>query len=479
MLPLDLRDWVIDIAERMNVPLDFVGITAMVALGSVIGRRVGIKPQANTDWFETANLWGCVVARPGAIKSPAVAQILAPLHRLEAAAGKEYAEAVKLHKANEAVLKIDRAVTEAAIKVAVSKETSADYRQQAAHKLMMLDAPDHPLEKRFITSDCTAEKLGEICTANPDGILIHRDELITMFADLDREEKASARGFYLSGWGGNQSYTFDRIGRGTIKVAAVNISVIGTTQPNRLASYIFKSLRSHDDGMVQRLQLICMPDLDGAFVEVDRHPNESAKRRAFECFEGLACRRFVEIGAEVDPAGGQDVVPFFRFSEAARQAFASWRAKLEIVVRDPEMTPVLVAHLSKFRGLIPRLALILHLASGTTGPVSLEAVEQALVWADYLEAHARRIYAMAATGVGSTAAGAILRRIQKGQIVDGFTARDIKQKGWANLSGEEVEAGLELLIELGWLRKIDVLGNCRPKVIYTVNPRAFLSGKGT
>ncbi|MEI6641925.1 MAG: bifunctional DNA primase/polymerase, partial [Novosphingobium sp.] len=53
MLPTDLRDWVVDIAERMNVPLDFVGIPAMVALGGVIGRRAGIKPQANTDWMET------------------------------------------------------------------------------------------------------------------------------------------------------------------------------------------------------------------------------------------------------------------------------------------------------------------------------------------------------------------------------------------------------------------------------------------
>jgi hypothetical protein len=479
MLPADLRDWVVDIAERMNVPLDFVGVTAMVALGSVIGRRVGIKPQANTDWLETANLWGCVVARPGAIKSPAVAQVLAPLHRLEAAAAKEYAEAIKLHKALEDVLKIDRGETESQIKKSIKVQTSDSYRRQAAQQLMALDVPEAPPEKRFVTSDCTAEKMGEICAANPDGILVHRDELITLFADLDREEKATARGFYLSGWGGNQGYTFDRIGRGTIRIPAVNISVIGTTQPNRLASYIYHSLRSRDDGMVQRLQLICMPDIDGHFVEVDRHPNETAKLRAFECFEGLSSRRFVEIGAEVDPTAGEEGIPFFRFSEAAREVFVSWRTELESTVRDPDITPALAAHYSKFRGLIPRLALIFHLASGGTGAVSLEAVEQALVWANYLEAHARRIYVMAATGVGLAAARAILSKVRKGQLADGFTARDITQKNWAGLGREVVGAGLELLIEMDWLRKTEVRGRGRPKEIYLVNPLAVLTSNNS
>jgi hypothetical protein len=440
---------------------------------------VGIRPQANTDWLETANLWGCVVARPGAIKSLAVAQVLAPLHRLEAAAAKEYDEEIKVHAANEVVLKIDRLVTEKEIRETLERGAPASYRQEASKKLIELEAIETPVQRRFITSDCTAEKMGEICAANPDGLLVHRDELITMFADLDREEKASARGFYLSGWGGNQGYTFDRIGRGTIRIPAVNISVIGTAQPNRLASYIYTSLRSRDDGMVQRLQLLCMPDLDGAFVEADRHPNEAAKRRAFECFEGLSSRRFVEIGAEVDPTAGEEGIPFFRFSVAARQAFANWRTGLEATVRDPELTPALAAHLSKFRGLIPRLALIFHLASGATGPVSLEAVVQALVWAAYLEAHARRVYEMAAAGVGSAAARAILTKVRRGNLVDGFTARDIKQKNWTGLCEEEVEAGLELLVDLDWLRKIDVRGNGRPTVIYRVNPQTFLSGKVT
>jgi hypothetical protein len=53
LLPKAIAPWVADIAERMQCPLDFVGIPATVALGSVLGRRIGVRPQRRTDWFET------------------------------------------------------------------------------------------------------------------------------------------------------------------------------------------------------------------------------------------------------------------------------------------------------------------------------------------------------------------------------------------------------------------------------------------
>ena len=73
----------------MQCPLDFVGVPATIALGSVIGRKIGVRPQCRTDWIEVPNLWGCIVGRPGTMKSPAMQQALAPLHRLEAEARKE------------------------------------------------------------------------------------------------------------------------------------------------------------------------------------------------------------------------------------------------------------------------------------------------------------------------------------------------------------------------------------------------------
>jgi Protein of unknown function (DUF3987) len=46
-----------------------LAITALTALGAVIGRRIGIKPQLKTDWIEIPNLWGMLIGRPGMLPS--------------------------------------------------------------------------------------------------------------------------------------------------------------------------------------------------------------------------------------------------------------------------------------------------------------------------------------------------------------------------------------------------------------------------
>ena len=44
---------------------DYVAVSAMTALGALIGRRVGIKPQVKTDWVEVPNIWGCLYRSAG------------------------------------------------------------------------------------------------------------------------------------------------------------------------------------------------------------------------------------------------------------------------------------------------------------------------------------------------------------------------------------------------------------------------------
>jgi uncharacterized protein DUF3987 len=63
-LPYTLRLWVKDIAERMQCPPDFPAVGAMIALASIIGRKIGIRPKRKDEWTELANLWGFIVARP-------------------------------------------------------------------------------------------------------------------------------------------------------------------------------------------------------------------------------------------------------------------------------------------------------------------------------------------------------------------------------------------------------------------------------
>jgi hypothetical protein len=50
LLPERVRPWVGDICERMQCPADYVAVSLMAARGSMIGRKVAIRPQVHDDW---------------------------------------------------------------------------------------------------------------------------------------------------------------------------------------------------------------------------------------------------------------------------------------------------------------------------------------------------------------------------------------------------------------------------------------------
>ena len=82
-VPCSIREWIVDTAERMQVPLEFIAAPAIVAASSVVGRKIGIKPRRVDDWLVISNLWGFLVADPGAMKSPSISAALEPLERLQ------------------------------------------------------------------------------------------------------------------------------------------------------------------------------------------------------------------------------------------------------------------------------------------------------------------------------------------------------------------------------------------------------------
>jgi hypothetical protein len=75
------------------------------------------------------------------------------------------------------------------------------------------------------------------------------------------------------------------------------------------------------------------------------------------------------------------------------------------------------------------------------------------------------------------AAKTILKHIRTGDLKDGFTARDVHQRGWAHLTErEQVGAGLSLLLDLDHLvqsTQSPAAQGGRPKIIYLINPRTM------
>lgn len=124
---------------------------------------------------------------------------------------------------------------------------------------------------------------------------------------------------------------------------------------------------------------------------------------------------------------------------------------------------------------MPSLALIFHLinvASGKArGPISVDCVERAAAWCEYLEGHARRVYTSSITAEYQAARN-LVRKIQKGELHDRFDLRDVYRKQWSLLrTKEEALASCQILLETGRLKEKQISDGGRAKTIYLINPR--------
>lgn len=472
LLPDTLTPWARDICERVQCAPDFVAVAIMAGLGSIIGRKLGIRPQARTDWTVTPNQWALVVGRPGVLKSPALEAALSPIKRLAAVATEAHKADIEQHRIAVRVAKLGAEEGEKSARKLLGKMPGAD----VSH-LLGTEEPEAPALRRYIAVDSNAASLGELHRQNHNGLLVHRDELVSLLRSLDREDQAEARGFYLTGWNGDSSYTFDRIGRGlNLHIPAVCLSMLGSTQPGRLAGYIGHAVKggAGDDGLIQRFGLLVWPDTGGDWQNVDRWPDSIAKKEAHRVYDYLDKLDPATVGAlqDTDHDGEPEGIPYLRFDDDALGLFLEWRTDLEARLRGGDLHPALESHLAKYRKLVPSLALTLHLACDGTGPVSERATLQALAWAEYLETHARRAYGSVSVPEVATAK-AILSRIRKGDLKREFSSRDVWRPGWAMLTdSEQVADALRLLVDFDWLTtttRTDTGG--RPATIYTVNPR--------
>lgn len=462
LLPEALRAWVIDIAERMQCPPDFTAVGAVVALSSLVGARAVVMPKARDDWAVVPNLWGAIVGRPGVMKSPALSEVLKPLHRLEKAQRELWQVAHDAWELDCKVAAMADAANERQAKGVAAKDPAA-----ARELLRPTDTPTAPTARRYVVNDATVEKLADLLVTNEWGLLVYRDEIHGLLCSMDKQGQEGARGFYLTGYDGNQGHAVDRIGRGESYVPRVCLAMLGGIQPGKVQSYVREAVAggAGDDGLLQRFGLTVWPDITREFTYVDRWPDTPARQTAWAVFDRLNQLQLDDDGTAMK----------WRFSPDAQAIFEEWMVPFENEIRGDELHPALVSHLSKYRKLIPALALVFALVDAPDSDNVIHEGElvRALAWGDYLRSHAERLY-VAAVMPETAGAQALLSKIKAGLVRDDFKLKDVQQKGWATLATTDaVRKAVELLEVYDYLR-CDVappgVGGGRPSVTYRVNP---------
>jgi hypothetical protein len=469
-LPPPLAGFVLDEADRMPCSPDYIAAALIVCLGSVIGARCSIKPKRRDDWIVTPNLFGGIVGDPSSKKSPALGTVTRFLDRLEAKEAEKLEDAKKIFAAETAAFEAHQAAVKATMKKAAGGKPDDLKMIAAIADLQSLQAPEEPNERRFKSNDSTVEKLGDLLVHNPQGLLVYRDELIGLLASWEKEGREADKAFYLEGWNGTASFKIDRIGRGSLHIKNLCLSVFGGIQPELLERYLAGIASSLDnDGRVQRFQVLVYPDAV-AWEWRDRYPVKGAREAVRDLFDRLAVFDPVQDGAT--PSDDFIKLPHFCFDDEAQEIFVEWCTELYTVHIANEQDPLMKQHFGKFEKLFCSIALILHLAEGSIGPVRAGSALRAAAWCEYLTGHARRVYGLV-EAAKVTSARMVSRRLAAGKLKDGFTVRELVRKQWSGVNtAMQAETALAILEENGHVQSLDSINMIgRPTVRYYINPQ--------
>jgi putative DNA primase/helicase len=191
-----------------------------------------------------------------------------------------------------------------------------------------------------------------------------------------------------------------------------------------------------DDGLIQRFQLAVWPDVQKGWKWIDQKPDQAA----YASYREALCQLHDLPGP--DPEGSSTNL---RFSKPAQALYIDWMERVQAEIRSDQLHPVMQSHLAKMPKTIAGLALLFELIDGGREKVGKKATTRAILWADYLQSHAERLYSLA-SGQGMTGAKLILSRRDK--LPEIFTARDVQRKSWTGLSTKQaVDDALECLVE--------------------------------
>jgi hypothetical protein len=458
-LPPGIAKYAYDQARIIGCAPEMVAFSCIATIAAATHDGIVVKPKANEAWTERACLWLMVVAPPGSKKSVAVKRPQGPLRKIDAQLCSEYLQQRASFDNDDKVYQLQQ-------REAVKRQAKGEGYDEP------ITPPKRPPNTRAIINDATVEKMGELLVDNPRGLLLYQDEIAVWFGGHDAYAKNGGgkdRGMAIQAYEGG-SYTFDRIGRGTVSVPNWSYSLIGTTQPEKIKEI---TSRMSDDGLLQRFMVIEVPR---QVIHGDEDTQEDvAARNAYE--EAIA-----NIWARVPGDGMKCAVSLSPEADAVRRDFTRWVDRVSNAEGLPAM---LTGHLSKWAGLWPRLCLTYHSLGTALGgqwpsdmPISgVTARRVTALMKQYLLPQALRFYTDTTSNsdltysIAQRAASMILA---KGMIR--LANRDMMNAvlAWKNATPFQQQAVISMLRGAGWLLGADTKRSTGAETAWAVNPRVHV-----
>lgn len=443
-LPEQMETFIKEQAEIRGCPPDFILISVLSRMGVLFAGKLKIAMTRHTKWHVTPNFFWIMVGPPSSGKSNALDATASFIKSISEEAEKVYNKNHELHKQkldllqrklNTAMKGLDRENVKTQ-----PEQNNVDIFETRIktlqHEINILLA-QAPKCKVYTVNRTTFEKLILIMKDNIDGIMLELDEVAPLFIRLSKDEHCEERGFYLTAYNGNGSYSYRTISRGTDYIERVIISIIGGTQPGKLERVVNEMKNNlTNDGFLQRFQGVVYPDTKIRLSQ-DKQGEEELERK------------WNILLASLNNMPPDEIV--VRFDDEAQEVFDYWRE--ETTVQAYEMEPHLSAHVGKSYEFVAALSVYLFLYE-KWGRISgeqyipVDYILRAIKLGAYFLSHAKRMYGLAYKD--DIPARSLANKLPL--LGSFFTRSQIRDKDWSNLTQKEdrLEA-INKLIQRGYI----------------------------
>lgn len=458
ILPQPWSRWVVEQANAVGCPVDYVAAALMVSASAWIGnsRRIAATP----DWIEPPHLWVAEIGMPSTGKTPAQRPFIDACKALEMEERPAWQERMDEHTQQADVCTARREQWKVEVKVALKNGREPPEQPQDS---MPADPPGMP---RVIINDSTIEEVTNILAHNPKGLLMLRDELAGWIGSFDRYGgEGSDRAFYLECWNGG-SHTVDRVKKTgqPVEVAYASLAILGGMQPDRLR----EALAGSDDGFAARFLYIWPAPCPFRPLGASNPADSDARKNLLFA----AARRLRQLQMEKTGFGVKaKFVPL-----ADTEAFD--------VIRRQAMDKARTCHglIAGWHGKTPARALRLALVSEYLAWAASDVPEPEVITDDAIAragaflAYAEKMFERSISGLGISRqendAALIARHILASTSAQINERQLYQTQGFAHLrDSQRRKEAFAALERMGWIMPASRESKGRPRSNWLVNPK--------
>lgn len=420
-LPPPLAEYIAKSAEAIGCDPCLVAMPALAVCAAAIGdsRAIQVKP----GWLEFPIIWSLVVAPSGALKTPAMKAAMEALEDAQRGAFESYRAAELAYKRD----------------LAAWKEKGSKGQE-----------PVPPPLTSYYIGDATLEAVCARLRDNPRGLLQKRDELSGWLGSFDKYSDGNEAAQWLEFHSGN-SLRVDRKGGDspTIYIPRALVSVTGTIQEAVLRKILTDEGAQHfDNGLAARFLMAMPPERVREWREEFTPPSLRGKYAELT-------RDLLALAPQTDPDTGRREPVIVQWQPDAKDRFAAFVNEHGREMRAFKSDRLKSAW-SKLEGQAARLALIFHCIrhaylprpDSATACISLDTLNDALRWIEWLKSETRRIYyTLSRHGEGRQADRLMAFARRCG---GSCTAREAARQGAGGRDADTVEKLMRSLVTAGF-----------------------------